>query len=791
MNINDLLSAPKAFPAKPLNDPSLPVQLKEFVKSAGHVEAPVAEVDEPPQAPGTLPQEPDGMEPPKAKVSASAEAGFRLLCLNSPSDTKALDDTEKMIVSKWPNYESIFENNKALLLYDIFGSIQAGMPNAPIGNLKMGFDISKAINLKTFRIHDGDELLPVALAQDAASWTSIFQKDQVLKLAPNEAVTFGSRLKVSFSSELGVSEAFTGSASLISKKMGINGKLNLSASASLSLSASFSIEDDFDVIIIRLPADEEGKSKFQVSLSREKESKTDISAAAGITAGIDQDEDFAALVDQFFVAIDRKVFEPLMKQINHLDASMQPVLAKASTMLGSPEPIDSPEEFKAFYLQKRAEIKAELMKILGAKVSVGVSYEYSKMESEDTVYSAIMSESFLDTHFKSVRGFDINTLLAQAQPNDDYEITEFLKRDVKEVKKSFGISLSLGNFKLGSTKTRTLKSVKEQKLIKHEICYRVESYSEGITQEFVHGKNTDKFYMSFEAAMPEYAKSEEGQTADMFQYGFGLSVESLENTTTDEELKNYVDWALVWDIIDQDQFHPTIERIREDILEKSEDPVRFSLSLGLGSCDSDSQLFKEIIKGLGNATDIQLTDALAAATPYAEYQGEPLLLRATMDFRRLNYASFWATHLKTNQSNKGEKYSFKIAKALAKSITAVDEVSARFERGPFTLNEFDFEPARVERILDLNRYIETDIKKLTRTFKALSDSIEEQDYYEDTFSEFFDKIKKISYSKEFNLRFIGRLMLDLAKYTDMEDEIIKSLKIEYTIDGENQVMVIG
>lgn len=308
--------------------------------------------------------------------------------------------------------------------------------------------------------------------------------------------------------------------------------------------------------------------------------------------------------------------------------------------------------------------------------------------------------------------------------------------------------------------------------------------------------------------MDEFVNNLNGCTASKFDYELGLQVESKERKTPEKELKLLIDWAVVWDIIPQSDFQKTLDKINNEVIGTTNRGIKYSLSLGIAegyepenkkdATDDEDSLadhpnsnennFDEFISYLGEATPAQMASALAAATPYAEYEAKPVPARATMAARRLFYPSFFLDYFGDTDRRMGFAYSQLIKSKMVK-LFKNDDLTRTFET-TIEQSKTQFASEQMSLLLTSTQ-LSRNVKLISSAFEKLDDFIDRDKTYDKAFKRSFRTILKSSSSNPLYQRYIGRILLDVAEANGIKDKITRSLKITYKEGDNEKVLVIG
>lgn len=761
------------------------MDISKFIPIANLSEKLVCDKDVDPQLVKKNAISPDLALPIKdiAKFNAHAEASFSVVLFNDVAD-HVQDGKEDKTMKLWPNVSALYGQG-ALLGYTLAGKVKAA-GNVPLKQFELGIDADQTLELRALKYHPCGTRISDAVVEDLKSFLNIFDPNEVLSMKVNDAVSMQAAGKVEVSATVKWSDVISGTASVISSLLNIAGKVNIKAEVAASLSFKVAIEDDFHVVIIRQASDQ-----YHVALAKVIKRSKELKAKAGITAALQNDEDLKKVADQFFEGIDERVFGAINKLIDTTGLTDQhlALAATAAELLGWKWEVTSIDDFRTEYTKLRDKARKKLIEIATTKVEVGISYEYRRIETTDTLFTASFNKATLKKYAEDIVRLRINNLLDH---RNEYTLLSYLRREITEVDSAFGISLSFGNFQLSAGTKRSFMEEKDFE-IKAEELVKVSAYNRETTRSFKAGKNTDEYCFRFSGDMPFFVKKESELTAEKFELEFGLSLDITERRSSEKEIRDAIDWAVTWDVIQQDRVEHTYQEIKK-IIAVDNNVVKYRLFLSALDTDPNpGSPFGLLIPRMASVSDHELASALAAAVPYADFVGASTDRRNRTELaaRRQRYHSFMLSYIqalyKVQETNSPENF----------SATVRTLLSDQFEKdGLHDLGMFEFLPeqhprygvATLGQVLNTNN-VGADVVTLRTAFGILHSAIESNVHYAMPFAQFNKQMAHIRFQKDFNLRFVGRLMLDIADDLNIKDQLTRGLSITYQENGKDKVFV--
>ncbi|NMM49912.1 hypothetical protein [Marinigracilibium pacificum] len=710
--------------------------------------------------------------------NVSATGGIKIHLYNHIEDHEIdddkIDNPGKNLFKHWPDHEKIYLD-KALLAYTLEGKLKANLPTVELGSLGFGVDVSRYFQFQSYRLHSSDKKVSESIIDDLKNFRHLFSKEHLDKLEVNEAMVMKVGGSLSLDAKVTYAQALTGSVDVISKILNVTGQLNIKADVGASVKLGVDLKDDFELFIIKI-----SKDKYKVCLTKSINRSVELGIKAGIEASIDDNSQIDSLVNQFFVGIDDKVFEPLIKKIDSgLSDKDQELIAKASNLLKFKTEL-SIEGFTKEFEKLKEKAKSKFVEILKQKLALGIAYDYSRINNGEAILQIEIDSKNLQKHHRHLIGLKINKLIeAYEKDNKSFNVLEYLKRDVKKENISLGIQLSFGDFNIGSRITREFNEEKIETIKNTKRQFKVNAYGNKVTKKTTFGGNSDLYRINFDASMPNFLNNEADLKVKEFDYTLGLFFESVERKTREEELYDMLDWAATWDIIPFSSIEQNFKRISDEVLKGNGKDVKYSLSLNVGMGD-----FDEFIPYFKNALNNLVPLALAGAMHQIRHKGSEFDTRNQIEKRRILYKLFWMTYLK----NDWRSEVFAAEQLMDMLIKNGFEDLADFE-DPKTNYEY-YSRYKVSKILGISNLNKT-IHSLVADFE---DIIKFSDTYYDKakFKRIMKGIAQTPLKTPFGLRFFGRLLLDMESLMTFDEKVIqKSFSIDYKEGGKDKKLIIG
>ena len=550
------------------------------------------------------------------KMSASANG--KIEAYNEPSDTDSDEVLGKTVIDEDafgkivlpPQIE--ISNQSAWLKYrfEASAAVSAQAKVAPIG---FKIDASKKIIFADYHIHDREENTIVAATGDATKLRFTGDPDDALKLAANEAVYYEVRGEFSTSVTLNWSDVFTAGLSQLASTLPVNQLLMFEIDASASVEFHVGVVDDFQLVLTKGT-----NSRVRVALKKSKSNEIGVSAALQVVAKFADEAKVKEFLDKVYEAT---IGQPLNKLLQILNAPADQ-LNKLVSELPSPlkditqaiitrlnlgdinQPLKNiKDQIEA--IQKK--IQDTLEAVAKAKVELGFKYEYLRVSINDTLFIAQLDEETFRKYHKDLMLCDYINLLNWAKDHDkdvdekDKAVEKYLNEKTITRTESWGFTLGFLKWKLsGKDKKELISVVQEDIQDRKRIAYRgMRGYEASFGGKF-------GWAVDFNAEMNGFSAN---PTACDFEYGLHLR-RSWEEKMSADDLREFFDDALIWQVLTLSNLNEAIEAIRSSGNLNKKAKVSVELTI------KDKTLRKLLSAVSTNSDNSFGARALAMAMPY-------------------------------------------------------------------------------------------------------------------------------------------------------------------------------
>jgi len=507
----------------------------------------------------------------------------------------------------------------AWLKYRLGGTLRL-KGGAEISSVGFSLDAKGSLALFDYRVHSRPEKVTAAVAADVASPRFVFDAAHVLALKSGEALA----LRAAGSLKLGVtlhwSDVVTSGLRSLTSLLRAATPVTLQISTGLTAGLDVTLSGEFLVVF-------SGVDETTLRLGVRKAST--LGATGTVTAGLSAkagnlDAALGAVLDSLVGGKFDAVLEALGKATpGALTASEQKLFDGLVTRFGLESIVTKLPDLAKWLAGLRTKAADALRKAAESRVTLGVSYEYGRSETNELFLDLLLLKpaTFRPLHADLVKG-NVVPLLEDLKANPGrYDLKRFLRRDTLTVDESWGFSLSVGDvLKLKGIDTEKTKKVTEKDALgRTRIAYdALRGYSASFFgDEYAWTTN-------FSARMTAFTADPK---ASDFDYGLHLSFQPSSKLGADDAGR-LLDLANLWRAEGPDAVSPAD---LEGALKKR--PVRFTVELALPEA--------ALAEVVGRATDPRgpdrLPEALAGALPFRTISP----VRQRVGLRTAVYAPLW------------------------------------------------------------------------------------------------------------------------------------------------------
>lgn len=577
------------------------------------------------------------------KMSASANG--KIEAYNEPSDSdkdevlgKTVEDEDAFGKIVLPPQIEISDQSAWLKYrFEASASVSAEAKVAPIG---FKIDASKKIIFADYRIHGRDENTILAATADVTKLRFAGDPDDALKLNANEALYYEVRGEFSTSVTLNWSDVFTAGLSQLASTLPVNQLLMFEISPSASVEFHVGVVDDFQLVLTKGT-----NSRVRVALKKSKSNELGVSASLQVVAKFADeakvkeflDKAYEATIGQSLNKLSQILNAPanqLNKLVSDLPSPLKDIAQAIITRLNLGD-IDQPlKNIKDRIEAIQKKIQDTLAAVAKAKVELGFKYEYLRVSTNDTLFVVQLDEATFRKYHKDLMLCDYINLLEWAKANES-AVERYLNQKTLARTQSWGFTLGFLKWNLGGKDKKELISVVQEDIRgRKRIAYRgMRGYEASFGGKF-------GWAVDFNAEMEGFSAN---PTACDFEYGLHIR-RSWEEKMSADNLREFFDDALIWQVMTLSNLNEAIEAIRSSGNLNKKAKVSVELTF------KDKTLRKLLSAVSVNSDNSIGAIALANAMPYNKMF--PTRADRLKD-RQAAYAPLWKFYLENSNLDVG------------------------------------------------------------------------------------------------------------------------------------------
>lgn len=563
-----------------------------------------------------------------------ASAKGRIEGYDAPADVDAAGVVGKVGSGEGASLASplVFGAERAWLKYAVEARVKADLGvELPYVSLDGSGDVR--VLLADYHLHTQQDHARQALAKDALTLRLPLLAESIGQLGVDEAMTFQARGTLSAAVTLSWSDVFTTNLRAVTELLSASTLVALETKVGASLSATLELTDDYVVIFSRPEA---GRVRVQV--------KKTVAREAGGAAGFKVEVGFAdpdALALQLnnvlsaLLATPVAQFEGLLDKLGaeSLSPDEQNVLRFVLDRLGLEELEASPAALRQKWNERKEKFDTQFREAVKQKVGAGFTYEYTRTRETTTLLAAVGTDEQAKVLHQMLLVGNLAGAIQQIQ-QEGITLEQCLLQDLTRKTQAWGFTLMLGKREIGGSDSGELKEVVQRNSLEKDAPRRisflgVRSYKGALLKPY-------SFWTTdFKADMAEFRDE---PTVSDFDFGLYMLLRGESRKLGEKELRNAVDEAIVWRVLDDADEEAVIRQIRELA---GDGPLETRVELKFGT-----RTMRDIFEhaGTSDAQDV-FTRALARALPWYSV---PCRERPTI--RESVYAPLWKGYLNENWS---------------------------------------------------------------------------------------------------------------------------------------------
>lgn len=711
-------------------------------------------------------------------LSAKAKSSLSLQFFNQPTDPDAdqlLGTGDDALI----RFKSETAYVKKTLLAEASGNFN--LDKSPI---KAGLKASGEVKMANYRpFPPGTPALDATMANDQLlPLRTIIRWADIADMDEEELVYLSKGGSVDMCLSVAAADLFTGNLSTLASLLPGGKAVDISFGASFDVDFKLKITNEFNLAIIRLEED-----AYRVALIKEKSSESAGSLAFGVEASFVDPAQAQVLLTEAMEALLGKVEGGLERFMDKVKDKAKDELSKKewkqmlliAHLLGYDEAAAAEiQKVKDSYDALKAKVLKAIETMANARVTMGITYEFSRIKTSEEVFRAVFTKEALRTAHKQLVSFDLSAVLLRFRDGQEVpgiQLEKYLNQRTYKRVRSLGFTLGIGKWSMGSQSFDSVQrsistNISGQQQIATKMLY---SYTGKLLGEFF------TWSTDFNAAMPGFSRETEPKM-DEFDLSLYLELDFSENRLHKRQLPILLDNAQLWGAIDGDSFNATVEEVRTS-LKKAED-IRYSFEIKynpVAFAAAIKRLAQLINEGKG---DNVIATGMAAAMSWAD----GVEFRQQVDTRKAAYTQLWLRYFQLVRE-KGNARNIDMKNEVYEAIKRIDPSFANMA----TSENAEGVELFFTTIIDNNRHIVQDWSLFAEGIVALQKAIEEQA----SWSVLEDAYKKLRhfFNEAIYLRALGYVLNEAVRSATGDHEGIEvALRLDYTNeDDQQQSRVIG
>jgi hypothetical protein len=661
-----------------------------------------------------------------------------------------------------------YPRDKVVIKTALLGQVSGNISGAASG-VSFGIEAAKTVEFIRYNSVARQTLAFNAILNELTNFDSAIDVADILQLQTGQALAY--RLSGTFNTSVAVSWAdiFLGNINALANTLKQGELLAIDITTVGSANLKVGISGDFLVAFTR-----EQNGKIRISVKKAASRSLGLGIDAGIQIGFKNPDALSAAINQVINSIAGdasatidKVFAAPDMLLSDLNSTEQQLIRELAKRLGLEPLVDTLNSIRQKWQEIKNKVPTTIQEIVKAKIGLMFQASYARLKETATILEVIVAEALVAEHHRDLLLGNIDPLLDKIRANTvGYELVRYFYQEVLTIMKSWGLMLSLGKLQLGGK-----DSINERRVITKNINDEQQiSYTGSRMYQSTWFKDRESWIGTFKAEMDSYLANP--TTAD-FRYGLAIESSWQENTLSEDELRDFLDNAQVWQVIDGDDIQKIVNSHKTQLAKKAICTLSFK---------ADDVVFKKLLADFANLSDDQLTEAIARAFAASMPRLKDYPVRASVPARTSFYAPLWKAYLK-NPSLSLDNYA-STAKQFVSNNNGGSALqlleSFRDAGGNYLFGSYVWiihvdgttVGGGVSGIADKWQKFKAGMKQLHQVSQAGSG----KDYKE--IEKIFDQLSPF-WSQSFYLRAIGALWATLARQGGYLAEIEANLKLEF------------
>ena len=503
---------------------------------------------------------------------------------------------------------------------------------AMVGEVAFGLWAGASVALADYRLHRRSDRARRAVLQALSAPRFALRLDDVLALAPGEALVCELAGTLTATVSLAWSDILAAKPSLFTPLLPAGDVLAIAVNSGGALDAWVKVNDEFRLIFSGI----EAGRRYRMAVKKWTVRGAGVTSAVGLEVGFVRPAQVETIVDRvleallgFPAAVVREALGAAGRG-DELGEEMERLVEELARRLGL---TDELENLAARVTAKVEELAAGARRAAEeaarSKIAAGFRYEYLRVSEESSLFQAVLSaERLPEFHTDLVLG-RLASVLDAARSGVPGVVPEiFLGQHAVRTERSWGFSLGIGRWRLSGLDRRRIEAVTQTDLHgRKRLAYKGFRGYEGewLGQEWAWSGDLAVSMDSFSAeSVPRLGE---------YDFGLHLLWHGADERLRKERLREQLDTALVWGVLEPEQLGALEARLAASEGAATE----FVTQLTIG----DAAL-RQILAYVAEGPLPDFSAALAAAVPpLRDYVG-----RADVRLRRRWYEPLWREYLR-------------------------------------------------------------------------------------------------------------------------------------------------
>ena len=753
----------------------------------------------------------DGISLQDFVLNAQLEARHRSHLINSAEE----DEDEHGLLAVKNVEEALlpFDGTRPVFVHTLQFFVNAGA-KASLHGFHFGIESGAQVQTSAYLAHDPKESVAAALLKGFRSMPFVFDLSRIKQLQVGEAVLFQSAGSLGLQLSFSGAEVLAAGMPAITKYVRSDALVMTEFQVGADIGVTINVKDHYRVAIGKL-----GEQRYAVSVKKARAARRGVEAALGVQAAFNEpgqasrflnsqidrllaaaaglpSDDLRNVVDQLIEVVETKelpleqfleseqakeAFHLLLDRLQvgrHIDAGLE----EANELLSRIRTIES-------------DVRTGIVDYALERISLGFRYEYQRINERQELIQAEVSEAVLEAAHKDLVLFNLHPLVERARQagDDDPEIKvlDYFNEQRLKVHRNWGISLGIGNFRVGSAEEKTFERVINQTLDgQQQVAYRTaRSYGElGNLGGF-----GQRWWVDVAAAMPAPSGR---PSLRQFDYSCSIVYEHREkrfrprSKVEQERFRQLLDHAALWDILPARELEATAEELWPTLAAKKVRDVVFTYRLQVPQEVFDELFFQwhRLLQEQPEGNLRLLCNAFAGAMPYhSEFE-----TRRVLHKRVQAYSGLWRRYFLHEAFDPAgrRELDFRNYAAMAEELLQeFDRKLARLE-GRFVQTEAG-EHYLFGGLHRKNEHIGRDMKFFVDGLTQLMEGIFIDSHkYDQVLQSSLKKIH-VAFRQSLYIKAIGAYLLAVARFRiDAPARITRQLEIRYREDGAEKAILL-